>query len=146
VTDAGARPAGARDGDHDQGRVTGRAPSRSTGGAVALLVASGLAIVGIVALVVAFVSVGVQTLNASRTGDEPCLEAYAADTDGAYVHYRAFPPKSVCEWDVDGTREQVVVASAPGPLVAVGGVLALAGIVTSAALVVVPRVRRGRAA
>jgi len=109
-------------------------------------VASGAAIVGIVALLVAFVSVGVTTLNASRTGGEPCLEAYAADTDDAYVHYRVFPPEAVCEWDVDGTREQVVVASASGPLVAVGGVLALTGIVASVALVVAPRVRRGRAA
>ena len=124
----------------------GRAPERGTGGAVALLVASGLAIVGIVALVVAFVSVGVTTLNASRTGGEPCLEAYAADTDDASVRYQAFPPKAVCEWDVDGTRESVVVASASGPLVTVGGLLAVAGIVTSVALVVVPRVRARRAA
>jgi hypothetical protein len=98
-----------------------------------------------VALVVAFVTVGVTTLNASRAGDEPCLEAYAANTHDAYVHYQAFPPRSVCEWDVDGTREQVVVASVSGPLVAVGGVLAVAGIVTSVALLVVPRVRARRA-
>ncbi|GIG22351.1 hypothetical protein Cch01nite_30750 [Cellulomonas chitinilytica] len=123
-----------------------RAYRRGTGGAFALLVASGAAIVGIVALLVAFVSIGVTTLNASRTGGEPCLEAYAADTDGAYVRYQAFPPKAVCEWDVDGTRETVVVASASGPWVAVGGVLAVAGVVTSVALVVVPRVRRRRAA
>ena len=119
---------------------------RSTGGAVALLVASAAAIVGIVALVIAFVSIGVTTLNASRTGGEPCLEAYAAQTHDAYVRYQAFPPRSVCEWDVDGAREEVVVASASGPLVTVGGALAVAGIVTSVALVVVPRLRRRRTA
>lgn len=123
-------------------KPTAKRYRRSTGGAVALLVASAAAIVGIVALVIAFVSIGVTTLNASRTGGEPCLEAYAAQTDDAYVRYQAFPPRSVCAWDVDGTREEVVVASVSGPLVTVGGVLAVAGVVTSLALVVVPRVRR----
>ncbi|WP_456820444.1 hypothetical protein [Cellulomonas sp. URHB0016] len=112
---------------------------------MALLVASGLAIVGIVALVVAFVSVGVDTLNAPRAGGDPCLDAYAADTADAYVHYEVFPPRSVCEWDVDGTRESVVVASASGPLVTVGGTLAVAGLVASVVLVVVPWVRARRA-
>lgn len=110
--------------------------------ALALLVATGAAIVGIVLLVVVWVGVGTRTLQASAAGgDEPCLTAYAADEAGAEVRYLVAPPQSVCSWEVDGERREVVVASAPAGLAAAGALLAGGGILATAALVLVPRLR-----
>lgn len=112
--------------------------------AFAILAATGAAIVGLVLLVVLWVSVGVRTLEASAAGGQPCLEAYDADEGDAEVSYHALPPQSVCSWEVDGVRQEVVVTSAPTALAATGAVLAGGGIVGAAALLVVPRLRDRR--
>ena len=91
--------------------------------ALVLLVASGVALAGIVTLVVVWLAVGVNALNAGRVQTVPCLVAYNAGTDGASVHYSAFPPQSVCSWTVDGSTQDVVVASGSPGIVA-GGITA----------------------
>ena len=101
--------------------------------ALVLLVASGVALAGIVTLVVAWITIGVTALDAGRVQTEPCLVAYAAGTHDAAVHYTAFPPNSVCTWTVDGTALEVVVASSPPAVAAAGlsaAVLGGAGAVT----------------
>lgn len=117
---------------------------RSRRQALGVLLASGAAIVGIVVLVVLWLSVGARTLEASAAGGEPCLEAYAADEAGAEVSYGALPPQAVCSWEVDGERQEVVVTSAPAGLAAVATVLAVGGVVGAVALLVVPRLRDSR--
>jgi hypothetical protein len=95
--------------------------------ALVLLVASGVALAGIVTLVVAWLAIGVTALDAGRVQTEPCLVAYDAGTDDAAVHYTAFPPQSVCTWTVDGTSREVVVASSPPGVVAAGLTAAVLG-------------------
>ena len=95
--------------------------------ALVLLVASGVALAGIVTLVVAWITIGVAALDAGRAQTEPCLVAYAAGTHDAAVHYTAFPPQSVCTWTVDDTAREVVVASSPPTIVAAGLTAAVLG-------------------
>ncbi|MFS0705806.1 hypothetical protein AB6N23_14930, partial [Cellulomonas sp. 179-A 9B4 NHS] len=118
-----------------------RGPSRRR--ALALLVASGLALVGVVTLGVVYAGIGVRTLRASVTADEPCLVAYDQDVAGARVRYTVLPAEGVCTWDVDGRSTDVVVASAPTPLVAGAWVLAVGG-VAGVGVVLVPRPVRAR--
>ncbi|QHT55003.1 hypothetical protein GXP71_02135 [Cellulomonas sp. H30R-01] len=117
---------------------------RSRRQALGVLLASGAAIVGIVVLVVLWLSVGARTLEASAAGGDPCLEAYAADQAGAEVSYGALPPQAVCSWEVDGERQEVVVTSAPTALAATATVLAVGGVIGAVALLVVPRLRDSR--
>lgn len=112
------------------------------GRALALLVASGAAIVGLVLLVVCYTGIGVTSLSASKETPDPCVAAYAAGTDSASVRYTVVPPKAICTWDVAGEPTEVVVAEASTTLFAVGAVLAVGGGLTSLGLLVVPRVRR----
>ena len=86
--------------------------------ALVLLVASGLALAGILTLVVVWITVGVTSVGAGRAPTEPCLVAYAAGTDRATVRYTAMPPASVCSWTVDGVAREVVVASGSAGVVA----------------------------
>ncbi|QCB94253.1 hypothetical protein [Cellulomonas shaoxiangyii] len=102
-----------------------RAPSRRR--ALALLLTSGLALVGLVTLGVVYAGIGVTTMRASVAGDEPCLVAYEDDAS-VRVHYTVLPPRGVCTWDVGGSREEVVVASAPTALALGAWSLALLGV------------------
>lgn len=113
-------------------------PSRRR--ALALLVASGLALVGVITLGVVYAGIGVRTLRASVAGDQPCLVAYEDDAS-ARVHYTVLPPQGVCTWDVDGRRTEVVVASAPTSLAVGAGALALGGVAGVAAVLVTARAR-----
>lgn len=120
-----------------------RRPARSPRRALALLVCSASAFVGVVVLAVGWIGIGTATLQATAARTEPCLLEYAPGTS-AEVRYEVLPARAVCEWDVDGVRQEVVVASVP-PAVT-GGALALAvgGIAGTAAVLV--RARRPRAA
>ncbi|CAN5248599.1 hypothetical protein BH11ACT1_BH11ACT1_10520 [soil metagenome] len=106
-----------------------------------LLVASGIALAGIVTLVAAWLSIGVTALDAGRVQTEPCLVAYEAGTHDAAVRYTAFPPQSLCTWTVDGSPREVVVASSPPAVVAAGLAAAVLG---GAAVVVVGVLGRRR--
>ena len=114
----------------------------SVGRALALLVASGAAIVGMVLLVVCYTGIGVSTLTTSKDDPHPCVQAYAAGTDDASVRYTVVPPKAICTWDVAGQPTEVVVASASPALFTAGAVLALGGVLVSAVLLITGRRRR----
>ncbi len=118
-----------------------RGPSRRR--ALALLVASGLALVGVVTVGVVYAGIGVRTLRASVTADEPCLVAYDQDRAGARVRYTVLPPQGVCTWDVDGRTTDVVVASAPTALAVGAWALAVGG-VAGVAVTLAPRPGRAR--
>ena len=81
--------------------------------ALVLLIASGIALAGLVTLIVVWVTLGVSALDAGRAQSDPCLVAYDANTADAAVRYTAFPPQSLCTWTVDGQPREVVVARAP---------------------------------
>ena len=112
--------------------------------ALALLVASGAAIVGMVLLAVCYTGIGVTALTDTKDDPDPCVEAYAAGTDSASVRYTVAPPQAICTWDVDGEPTEVVVAAASVPLFVTGAVLALGGVLVCGVLVVGPWLRRRR--
>jgi hypothetical protein len=112
------------------------------GRALALLVASGAAIVGMVLLVVCYPGIGVSTLTSSARELDPCVAAYSAGTDSATVRYTVAPPRAICTWDVAGEPTEVVVASASPALFTVGALLAVGGVLTSVGLLLAPRLRR----
>lgn len=114
----------------------------SVGRALALLVASGAAIVGMVLLVVCYTGIGVTTLTATKDDPDPCVEAYAAGTDDASVRYTVVPPQAICTWDVDGEATEVVVAAASVPLFVTGAVLAVGGVVVCGTLLITGRRRQ----
>lgn len=111
---------------------------------LALLLGSGAAIVGLVMLVLVWISVGTQTGERADAGDVPCLVAYDADEPGTSVRFRLVPPETVCTWVVDGDEQQVVVVEGSVPQFVVGSVLAVGGIGTCAVLLLAPRLRRAR--
>lgn len=127
--------------------MTAGPPTRRRGlsrrGALALLVASGLALLGVVVLAVGWFGIGTATLRASAAGSEPCLAAYEAGS-GVEIRYELLPARAVCVWDVDGVRQEVVVASVPPAVTAAGLALAAGGITATAAVLV--RARRPRTA
>ncbi|NUU18317.1 hypothetical protein HP550_13760 [Cellulomonas humilata] len=116
----------------------------SVGRALALLVASGAAIVGMVLLVICYTGIGVTSLTSSVDDMDPCVEAYSAGTDSASVRYTVAPPRAICTWDVDGEPTDVVVAAASVPLFATGAVLAVGGVLVCGVLVVGPWLSRRR--
>lgn len=104
---------------------TRRAP-RSRRRALALLVCSGLAFVGVVVLAVGWIGIGTAALQATAARTEPCLLEYEPGKS-AEVRYEVLPARAVCEWDVDGLRQEVVVASVPVGVTATALAVALAG-------------------
>ncbi|WP_315094536.1 hypothetical protein [uncultured Cellulomonas sp.] len=112
--------------------------------ALALLVASGAAIVGMVLLVVVYTGIGVTTLTASNEDLDPCVAAYSAGTDSATVRYTVVPPQAVCTWDVAGESTEVVVASASTALFTAGAVLAVGGVLVCLVLLLGPWLQRRR--
>lgn len=113
----------------------------SVGRALALLVASGAAIVGMVLLVVCYTGIGITTLTTSNDDPDPCVVAYTAGTDDASVRYTVVPPQAVCTWDVAGEPTEVVVAAASPALFAAGAVLAVGGVAVCAVLLITGRRR-----
>lgn len=120
-----------------------RRPARSPRRALALLVCSGLAFAGVVVLAVGWIGIGTATLQATAARTQPCLLAYEPGTT-AEVRYEVLPARAVCEWDVDGVRQEVVVASVPVGVTATALAVALAGAAGTVASMVPPRRRPDR--
>lgn len=115
-----------------------RTAGRTRGQLLALLAGSGLALVGLVVLLVGWIGVGVSTLESSNATDEPCLVAYAAEQ--ASVQFSAFPPRAVCTWDVDGA--EVVVAQMAPQVFAAGLAAAVLGVGVTVTVGALTRRRR----
>ena len=111
---------------------------------LAMLVATGLAIAGLVTLVVLWLSMSRQTILATDSPTTPCLVEYAKEDSQAHVHYEILPPRSVCTWDSGAEQEETVVQ--PSEALAVAAAVALVvGVGGTVALLVSDR-RRSRAA
>jgi hypothetical protein len=112
--------------------------------AAAMLAATLAALVGIVILVVSWMSVAQTTLLVTQEGSVPCLVAYGAE-DGPYsdarVHYGVLPARSTCSWVVDGVRQDVVVAQASSTTTTVAVVLLVGGVAGTVGLLVAGRRR-----
>lgn len=128
----------------DRGSAAGAPERRATWAreeALALLVASGAALVGLLMVVGTWLVLAVGTGAAVGAGDEPCL--VAADTDpGVRVAYGLWPPRATCTRDVAGQREEVVLVDLPSWPVPTGAALALVG--GAGTVVVLLRRRRTR--
>jgi len=119
-----------------------RRPPRSRRRALALLVTSGLALVGVVMLAIAWFGLGVRALQASATGDEPCLVASETEPDVS-LHFELLPARAVCVQAAGDERQEVVVATSPTWVVAGGLVLAVGGIAGAVGTLLPPRARTG---
>ncbi|NYD87670.1 hypothetical protein [Cellulomonas oligotrophica] len=110
--------------------------------ALHLLLASGLALVGVLTVAVVYLGLGVRTLTAAaEPGAGPAAACLAAADDPAVgVRYELLPPRSLCTSVVDGEAVEVVVAEVATPVL-VGGLL-LAAVGVAATVVVVTRPRR----
>ncbi|WP_066587359.1 hypothetical protein [Cellulomonas timonensis] len=115
-----------------------RTAGRTRGQLLALLASSGVALVGLVVLIVGWVGLGVTTLESSSASDQPCLVAHAAEQ--ASVRFTAFPPRAVCTWDADGA--EVVVGQMAPQAFAAGLTAAVLGAGTTIAVGVLTRRRR----
>lgn|GEM_PF-914816 len=94
--------------------------------AAVLAVGAGLAVAGLVVLLVVWVGLVTSTLRAGVGGDGPCVAAATAGEEGAAVTSSLLPPRAVCTWTVDGRATEQVLAQGPA---------ALAGVATGAAVV-----------
>lgn len=108
-----------------------------------LVLASGAAIVGVVLVLLALLTVGTRALEATESGDVPCLTAVDAEVAGASVDNEVLPPRAVCTWtDASGAVETVVVAQASPVLFWAGVVLFVGGVLTCVGVLLAPRLRR----
>ncbi|GEA80406.1 hypothetical protein ACT17Q_11800 [Cellulomonas sp. CW35] len=142
ATTDGGRPAAGGTGSP----AGGARPTRATlVRPLVLLVASAAALVGIVMLLTTLITLGSQSLDASESGDVPCLEAVSGSVQGASLDNAYLPPRATCTWLVDGAPQTVVVAQPSVPVFWVGLALAVVGVVTCASVLLAGRRRASRA-
>jgi len=98
-----------------------------------LAAGAGLAVAGLVVLLVVWVGLVTSTLRTGLADEGTCVAAATAGEDGATVSSSLLPPRAVCTWTVDGRATETVLAERPAALAgtavaAVGvGVLLVAG-------------------
>lgn len=94
--------------------------------AALLLTGSGLALAGLVTLIVLWVQVATGSMLTGAGQEQPCVAAAAAGTDSAEVRYSVLPPAAECRWEPDDTAEVVPLDAAPAAVswIAAGAVLA----------------------
>ncbi|WP_029290161.1 hypothetical protein [Cellulomonas sp. HZM] len=110
--------------------------------AAAMLAATGLAIVGLVLLVVGWLTVASHTLAATKDHSVPCLVAVNDDAPHSKVRYDVLPARSVCTWQDGDEVRSVVIAQASGTLTTVAVTFAVVGVAGTLALVLTGRRRR----
>lgn len=105
--------------------------------AAALLLGSGLALAGLITLIVLWVQVATGSMLTGAGQEQPCVTAAAEGADGARVDYAVLPPSAVCHWSPDGAVETVDLGSAPAALswIAAGAVLVGAVLIAVVAVV-----------
>ncbi len=107
-----------------------------------LLLASGAAIVGIVLLLATLVMLGARSMDASSSGDVPCLVAVSDEVPGATLENHVLPPSTTCTWKApSGAIETVVVAQPSAAVFWAGAALFFAGTATCLVLLLAPRLR-----
>ena len=78
-----------------------------------LLLGSGLALAGLLTLIVFWVQVATGSMLTGAGDEDPCVAAAAAGTDAAEVSYAVLPPAAECRWSPGGVAESVPLAAAP---------------------------------
>ncbi len=141
----GAGAAGGADATGRTGTAGGAGAPRASGGAARaavprrraswgvrrsalLLGGSGLAILGVLTLVVVWVGLVSASLRAGLDDGGACVEAATAGTDGAEVATSVLPPRSVCRWTVDGLPVETVLAEGSTGLVVAAGAGVVVGV------------------
>jgi hypothetical protein len=101
----------------------------STRRAAALTAGAGLAVAGLVTLLVLWVALVTGTLRTGLAEEGTCVAAATAGEDGAAISTSPLPPRAVCTWVVDGQRQGIVLAEGPAGVAAAAAVAAGAGVV-----------------
>ncbi|HEY0188035.1 MAG TPA: hypothetical protein VGC67_11145 [Cellulomonas sp.] len=135
--DAGASASGAANGGGAAGAAgaagvrigpTWRRGTWSVRRSLLLLVGSGLAVLGVLTLVVVWFSLVTGSLSAGIADGGGCVDAATAGTDGAQITTSLLPPRSVCRWEVAGEPVETVLATGSSVLVDGAVVAAAAGV------------------
>lgn len=113
--------------------MAGRVRGRQTLRAGALLAGSGLALAGLLTLIVLWVQVATGSMLTGAGEEQPCVAAAAAGTDDARVSYAVLPPAAACRWSPDGVAQSVPLDAAPVGL----SWLAAAGVAVGVILIAV---------
>ncbi|WP_169164861.1 hypothetical protein [Cellulomonas taurus] len=104
--------------DGAAGGAVARASGGAAGGrggvwsALLLLIGSGLALAGLLTLIVFWVQVATGSMLTGAGTEQPCVAAAAAGTDDAEVTYAVLPASAVCTWTPSGATESVPLAAA----------------------------------
>lgn len=114
--------------------------------AALLLGGSGLALAGLLTLIVLWVQVATGSMLTGAGTEQPCVAAAAAGTDAAEVSYRVLPPSAECRWAPEGVAQVVPLDAAPTALSWIAAAGVLVGVVVLAVVgVSVWRARRAAA-
>ncbi|MEV7972355.1 hypothetical protein [Cellulomonas sp. NPDC089187] len=97
--------------------------------AAVLLAGSGLALVGLITLIVCWVQVATGSMLTGAGQEQPCVAAAAAGTDGARVHYAVLPPAAECRWVPEGVAQTVPLDAASATLSWAAAAAVLVGVV-----------------
>lgn len=103
-----------------------------------LAAGAGLAVVGLVTLLVVWVGLVTSTLRTGLGDEGSCVAAATAGDGGAAVSTSMLPPRAVCTWTVDGRAAETVLAEGPAAVAGVAagaagvGVLLVAGTAVAA--------------
>lgn len=113
-----------------------------TSRAVLLTSGAGLAVAGLVTLLVLWLGLVTGTLRTGLAEEGTCVAAATAGEDGAALTSTLLPPRAVCTWVVDGRQQETVLAEGPAGVAVAAAVAAGAGVVVVLATVGALLVRR----
>lgn len=122
-------------------RTTDRAGVRR---AAVLFCGAGLALAGLVTMIVLWVQVATAALTEGARTPDSCVTAAGDGAGDAQVTYAALPPSATCTWTVDGERTATVLAESSAPVAWTATGAAAAGLVLVAAGAVSARRARVR--
>lgn len=91
--------------------------------AALLTAGAGLAVAGLVTLLVLWIALVTATLRTGLAEEGSCVAAATDGEAGAAITSTLLPPRAVCTWDVDGQAQETVLAQGPAG-VAVAAVVA----------------------
>lgn len=116
----------------------------STRRAALLTTGAGLALAGLVTLLVIWVGLVTATLRTGLAEPGTCVAAATDGQDGAAIGSTLLPPRAVCTWEVDGVTEETVLAQGPAGVATAAVVAGGAGVLLVLGTVLAPLVRRAR--
>jgi len=100
----------------------------STRRAALLTAGAGLAVAGLVTLLVLWIGLVAGTLRTGLAEEGTCVAAATAGEDGAAVTSSLLPPRAVCTRTVGGQEQETVLAEAPAGVALAAAAAAGAGV------------------